>query len=309
MKLEQIMQANEAAIDKWSQPPKFSSPIGLVDRLKLLHDTKRFFIIQELKKLRCTKGGTLRVLDFGAGHGGITIDVKTYFGDSISMVGYDVSPKAVEIAKKAARRLNAHVEFIADSNCNLKRAVGGVFDAVISCDTFGHVPSVPQAFEAIHSILTQGGKLIAFSETSTGEALIIARYLARKGFSMDGSEKEHISLHSVHELKQFLFSAHFTAVEVYPYDPIRFAFYPKRYLRKIRRCNRPLFVLATCLSLFQNRITEIAYNQINLALAKRVPLHDTAGCCSPPRSPRSSVKDQYWEGTARRSLCVADITL
>ncbi len=279
MSVHDILVANEKAIDKWVHPPKFSKKFGFVDWLKYLHDTKRYFIINEISCiLSKNSGAPVHVLDFGSGHGGISIDIKTYFGDAVCITGYEVSPKAIKIAQEAAKKRGAEINFILDEACDLVRAVDRSYDAVVSCDVFGHVPSIPDAFSQIKNILKPGGRLIAFSETLTGKSLLMPTYLAKKGFQMDDSETEHISLFTAAELDCFLRRAGFDVLKFYPYDPIRFPFYPRRYLSKLRACNFPLFIVAFIFSLFQNRITEIAYNQFNLFLSKRIGLVTTAGC-------------------------------
>ncbi|WP_005036620.1 class I SAM-dependent methyltransferase [Holophaga foetida] len=289
MNSQNILERNDAAIEKWNNPPKLSPQMNWVDRLKLWHDTKRFFFVRELERLQADMDkSSLNVLDFGSGHGGVTIDVATVMGSRIRMHGYDVSPKAVEIAHRAAECHQASVSFIADPSCDMEAVLREIpLDAIISCDVFGHVPSVPETFRTLRKLLPPGGRLIAFSETVTGQALTIPTYLARKGFRMDDSEEEHISLHSVHELKEFLEQSGFVKVRLYPYDPIRFPFYPKRYTAKLRQINKPLYLLASVLTIFQNRLTEVIFNQINLWLAKRVKLHDTAGCLLVAEVPQS----------------------
>jgi 2-polyprenyl-3-methyl-5-hydroxy-6-metoxy-1,4-benzoquinol methylase len=286
MNIAEILERNEIAIDKWQNRPKFTNPMSLVSWLKFLHDTKRFFIIQEIKKhLSSTGKNRLRILDFGSGQGGITLDIKTYFGNYVEVVGYDVSPKACAIASGVATQLGSDVNFICDPDCNIEAAIKSKFDIVISCDVFGHVPSVLDTFKSLHKLILPGGGVIAFSESITGDSLFIPRYLKSQGFSVDDSEEEHISLHSVKELHSFLSSAGFMEIKIFPFDPIRFAFYPKRYLKSLRQCNKPLFATAVILSLFQNKLTEIAYNQINLFLARHMTTHDTAGCLIIAKSP------------------------
>ena len=279
MNIQNILNHNESVVTKWHNPPKLSPRMGLVDHLKLWHDTKRFFLVKELLRLQADLGKpSLNVLDFGAGHGGVTIDVATALGSAVRMHGYDVSAKAINIARQAAKSRRIRMEFTADPSCDVASAVSTQLDAIISCDVFGHVPSVPDTFKTLRTLLAPGGRLIAFSETITGPALTIPTYLARKGFRMDDSEEEHISLHSVRELKRFLEEAGFVKVRVYPYDPIRFLFYPKRYVAKLRQVNKPMYLLALMLSLCQNRLTEVIFNQVNLWISKRGDLRDTAGC-------------------------------
>ena len=74
--MKDILRENELAIDKWVNRPKLSRKMSIIDHVKLLHDTKRFFIASELKKLHYNLGRPIRVFDFGSGHGGLTIDIK-----------------------------------------------------------------------------------------------------------------------------------------------------------------------------------------------------------------------------------------
>jgi len=276
--IDNILIANELAIDKWINKPKLTKAMTLIDYAKLLHDTKRYFIVQELKRLHELYNRPLRVFDFGSGQGGLTIDVKIALRDKIILSGYDVSPKANSISINAAKQAGVEVDFVCDPQCDPRQVFSEKFDAIISCDVFGHVPSVPETFSRLCEMLLPGGRIIAFSESITGDYLTIPRWLASKGFKMDDSEDEHISLHSVFELKQFLVDAGFSSPVIYPYDPIRFPFYPKRYLSKLVKLRHPLLILAIVLALLQNRGTEILYNQFNLFLAKRIKLRDTAGC-------------------------------
>ena len=38
--------------------------------------------------------------DFGSGHGGLTIDIKKYFGNRLEICGYEVNKKALKIAEQ-----------------------------------------------------------------------------------------------------------------------------------------------------------------------------------------------------------------
>lgn len=275
-----VLEKNEIAIDKWIHPPKFGPNMNVIDYLKFFHDTKRYFIIKKIKRyIKKTGKKKISVLEFGSGHGGLAIDIATYFKDKVTVVGYEVSPKAVEYAELNKKKLSSNVRFHLDQECNIKKYFEGTkFDVIVSCDVFGHVPDLPKMFEELFEVLEAGGEMYAFSESITGKMLVIPTYLSDKGFVMDDSEEEHISLYPVKELKKYLEKAHFENVKVYPYDPVRFLFYPKRYVKKLKQVNFPLYVVSLFLSIFQNRLTEIVYSQINLVLSKMIPLVDTAGC-------------------------------
>ena len=280
--LEEILQKNDLAITKWVHPPKLISTNKLKNFLVFLHDTKRFFIINQLKKIIKTNKKShkfINVCDFGSGHGGITLDIKKYFGSKVEICGYEVNKKALKIAEKYKNKFGLELSFLLDEEAKIdKYFEKDFFDAVISCDVFGHLLDVEVGFKQINKILKKGGKLVAFSESIVGPNMFIIQFLLKKGFCMDDSHNEHISLHSIKTLRIFLQNAGFKDIEIFPYDPIRFIFYPKRYLKKLMKIKSPLFILCLFFSLFQNRLTEIIYNQLNLFLAKNFAKNDSAGC-------------------------------
>ena len=281
-RIEEILRVNDLSIKRWVNPPKLISKNKFKNFLVFLHDTKRFFIINELKKvIKANKNSnkSISVCDFGSGHGGLTIDIKKYFGNRLEICGYEVNKKALKIAEQYKNQIGLELNFLLDEEANVdKYFEGKFFDAVISCDVFGHLPDVEHGFKQINKILNKGGKLIAFSESIVGSNMFIIQFLLNKGFRMDDSLNEHISLHSLKTLRIFLKNAGFKDIAIFPYDPIRFIFYPKRYMKKLMKIKSPLFILSLFLSFFQNRLTEIIYNQLNLFLAKNFANKDTAGC-------------------------------
>ncbi len=271
---------NESMIGCWINPPVFlSKRRTLKETLRYYHDAKRVFIFKEIKKILKTKK-RIKVLDFGSGHGGLSIDVKKYFGESVDVCGYEVSPMAHEISLAHSRRASCDVCFVLDKACDIRLALQGQkFDVIISTDVFGHVPDLPTCFKNLHSLLNKNGHMIAFSESQTGKAIDIINYLKRKGAVLDESEKAHISLYPCKELRSFLLDAKFSQVKVMPFAPIRFPFYPKRYLKHLSAHNKFLYFCALFLSLFQNPLTEVFYNNLNLFLSQFCShKRDTAGC-------------------------------
>ena len=283
----QILKNNELAINKWGNSPKFSKgpEMSIQDHLRLLYETKRLYIINRIKKfLKENPEKILSVIDFGSGHGGLSIDLKKFFGSKIEMHGYEVSPKAHEISLKHARDFDQDVSFHLDTDCNIiKKFQDKKFDVIVSTDVFGHVPNLPQAFVELNSILKPCGELHSFSESTTGKFLFMANHLAKRGVELDASKDEHISLYPKKELEYLLRSAKFIEVKSYGFDPIRFPFYPERYLPHLRTIKSPLLVLGYFFSIFSfgklRKPTMVLFNIFNYFLTLSIgKLINTAGC-------------------------------
>lgn len=283
----QILKNNELAIDKWGNSPKFSkgSEMTFQDQLRLLYETKRLYIISNIKKvLENNPTKLISVIDFGSGHGGLSIDLKKYFGSRIEMHGYEVSPKAHEISLKHAKEYNQDINFHLDTDCDIqKKFADKKFDVIVSTDVFGHVPDLPGAFFELNAILNPSGELHSFSESTTGNFLFIANYLANRGVELDASKDEHISLYPKKELEYLLRSAKFINVKSYGFDPVRFPFYPERYLPHLKKIKSPLLIPAYFFSIFSfgklRKPTFIIFNLINYCLTLTLgKLVNTAGC-------------------------------
>ncbi|WP_127716146.1 class I SAM-dependent methyltransferase [Halobacteriovorax sp. HLS] len=283
----QILKNNELAINKWGNSPKFSKGKDLLfkDRIRLIYETKRFYIIRKIEKyLSETSKKSIRVLDFGSGHGGLSIDIKKYFQDRIEMHGYEVSPKAYAIACDHAKDYSQEVNFHLDEACNIREVFNDFkFDIIVSTDVFGHVPDLPNAFIELNDILIPGGEVHSFSETTTGNFLFIANYLANRGIELDESKEEHISLYPKKELEYLMKSAKFINVSSYGFDPIRFPFYPERYIKHLKKVNSPFLLLGYIFSIFSfgplRKPTLIIFNFVNYLLAMTLGrLINTAGC-------------------------------
>jgi 2-polyprenyl-3-methyl-5-hydroxy-6-metoxy-1,4-benzoquinol methylase len=283
----EILKANELAIDKWGNAPKFS--IGPVmtskDKLRLLYETKRFYLVSNIKKyLKNNPKKKIKVLDFGSGHGGLSIDIKKVFGDKIEMYGYEVSPKAYEISLEHAKKYNSSVKLNLDEGCDIAKFFSNTkFDIIVSTDVFGHVPNLPETFIHLNEILTPAGEIHAFSESTTGNFLFMANYLANKGVELDASSEEHISLYPKKELEYLLRSAQFIEVRSYGFDPIRFPFYPQRYLSHLVKLKSPFAILGYFFSIFSSgplkKPSLIIFNLVNYGLTLTLGrLVNTAGC-------------------------------
>lgn len=278
----QYNETNEKGLHKWDNRPKFRHDCAITNFIKLIYHTKRYFFIREIKKFmkKNSDQGKFHLLDFGSGHGGLSIDIATTFRHMVEVTGYEISKTAYDISLQHNGEFHEPVHFQLDTDQDFKKFYPrNKFDIIISCDVFGHVPDLQASLCDLFDVLKPGGALLAFSETETGKSLKVITYLQKNGFSMDGSAVEHISLYTNRTLRTMLGEAGFTGISIHPFDPIRFPFYPKRYLKALRSGNKVLFVIALFFSLFQNLATEIIYNQINFWLSKLYRSDTTtAGC-------------------------------
>ena len=277
---------NEQAIDKWVCAPMLSKStrLSFLDWMRMLNNTKFCHLSHAINRFQNNSGQPIDILDFGSGQGGLTIDLKRFFGSRINIVGYDVSPRAVQIAQGHKTAYGADVDFVLDRDCDVVAALGGKqFDIIVSTDVFGHVPNLPDCFHKLNRSLRENGELHAFSESITGKRLFIANYLRKRGVNLDDSAEEHISLYPIRELKSMLQNAQFARVDAYACDPIRFPFYPERYIPGLWKTRSPLLPLALFFKLFKAGVlrypADVVFNQINYFFAHIVKdRFDTAGC-------------------------------
>ena len=98
------------------------------------------------------------VLDFGCGHGALSIDLA--LSGAKLIYGIDLEEKPLEFANINLKR-NYHsfkeiIKFekidILETNINQK------FDFVVSKDTFEHTTNLPEVLEKIYNILNDGGQ-------------------------------------------------------------------------------------------------------------------------------------------------------
>jgi SAM-dependent methyltransferase len=97
------------------------------------------------------------VLDFGCGHGALSIDIALLGAKFVH--GIDLEDKPLEFANKNLIKNYKHlnnIKFqklnILDSNINQK------FDYVVSKDTFEHTNHLPEVLQKIYNILNVGGR-------------------------------------------------------------------------------------------------------------------------------------------------------
>ena len=118
------------------------------------------FIIEFLKKT--IPGG--RVLEIGCGTGLLSLELSR---NNFDVLGLDVSPKNIEVAKKYANRSSGKLDYLACDALNFTPE-NEKYDAVVFFRSFHHFENLQKLVENIRNWLAPGGKL-AISEPVRGE--------------------------------------------------------------------------------------------------------------------------------------------
>jgi len=108
-----------------------------------------------------------KILDFGCGTGEILAYLSPSFG-----VGYDISPKMVEIARKKFER-----KAVTQSNKNLRfvtqlNAISGPFDFLLMIDVVEHLQDPQKAFRRLKELMNKDSILILSFVDSSWEPLL-----------------------------------------------------------------------------------------------------------------------------------------
>lgn len=123
--------------------------------LELFEGVQRYRSVVErfLEQVTSERGRRLRVLDVGCGPGHLTATLP----ESIDVVGLDLSPEMVELARRA--RPAGHYE-VHDYHDPIPVGLG-CFDAVLAVGTLDFCRDLAVVFRHLSSVLREGGLLLA----------------------------------------------------------------------------------------------------------------------------------------------------
>lgn len=115
-----------------------------------------------------------RVLDLGTGYGEPALSAAERVGEEGEVVGVDLSPAMLEVARRRAGG-RSNVSFVLGDNETTELAAG--FDAAVSRLGLMFVLDQPATFKAIRSLLVPGG-VLAFAVWGPPEQHLISQGLA-----------------------------------------------------------------------------------------------------------------------------------
>ena len=112
----------------------------------------------------------MRVLDIGCG-GGILSESMAHLGADV--VGTDIAPKNIEVARIHARWSGLPIDYRLASAADL-RAAGETFDLVLNMEVVEHVDSLPEFLAQCGSLVRPGGLMVVSTINRTWAAAVIA---------------------------------------------------------------------------------------------------------------------------------------
>jgi len=120
-----------------------------------------------IKELSLKPGA--RILDIGCGSGWLALELARY---GCHVDAYDISPKAIELAKKTLKQ-NPYKKGFGSVNYYLQDVsvidLGNEkYDGVSGWSAFHHMPDVPEFMEKVHKALKPGGKVASMDDMPRG---------------------------------------------------------------------------------------------------------------------------------------------
>ena len=162
-----------------------------------------FYILQIINRLRIKKG---KVLDIGCGDGTISLFLAS---NGWSVVGFDVSKKAVDIANKNAKNLGLRTNckfFLKDIEKITK--IDHKFDLIICSEVLEHLRNDDSLLVILSRTLSENG-LIIISVPSTNAPLY--KLGLAKNFDR---EVGHLRRYSVDSIKKIVEDARFKIIQI-----------------------------------------------------------------------------------------------
>ncbi len=208
---------SDSGVEIWDTDPVVTSPkAGPKDWLRLLFYPKKFLLYRAIARAEKNKrtDEPFRILDVGCGTGASVIDLKKIFGAAVDVVGIDVVPLQIDIAKRKIGEYGVACEVSWYDGLHIPFPDAS-FDAVYSSDVLGHVRDVPAWLGELRRVLKPGGVVAMFAESKLGQHAWIRKYLFDRGLNVDPHAQFHISLFSKTELQELFASSRFAIQQMY----------------------------------------------------------------------------------------------
>jgi len=197
---------------------KYTKYIRFVDLKKL------DFIIDSIREyFTGCKESEIKGLDVGCGKGDITIPVS-YFG--YKMVGIDISPANIKVAKSRRIKNDNPKFFVADAE---KMTFKEKFDFVICSEVLEHLKNPHKALNLINKVLKENGLLIVTVPNGHGPYSLTFDHFRNKIFSKIFPIKpsDHIQTFTLSDISNLLNNTGFQILETQHSDFISFLLFDK----------------------------------------------------------------------------------
>jgi ubiquinone/menaquinone biosynthesis C-methylase UbiE len=207
--------------EMWDDSPVFKGDfVSLKDWMKLLFYPKKFALYRyvkkcfyEMQKFKIA-GNKVKILDIGCGTGASVIDLKKIFGKNAEIIGVDILPIQIDVAKQRIKEYGVWAELHLFDGKSLPFMDEAV-DIVYTNDVLGHVNDVKLWLQEIFRVLKPGGALAMFAESKPGRHAYIRKYLLKNGLNIDPYARFHISLYSKDELIELIENSGFSIKKMY----------------------------------------------------------------------------------------------
>lgn len=258
---EGLPASGESTEEMWWSEPSVDLLRGVrLSRLKFLADTRQYLLValcrRALAALGCTNGSSPKIIDFGCGTGGTTLNLAAVLGRRID--GFDLFPTQIGVANAWLSREGANGSFQVLRPDGTIPLDGASVDLVLSADVLGHVPSIPAVLRDFSQVLVPGGQVVLYTEAaySPEDRSLAHRLCAQTGVDLFGGVPEHISMHPREDLERFFDAAGFEVVERYSGNVMHALFFPKHYVELYARAGRSWSVFAVAFRVW-NRLSRI----------------------------------------------------
>lgn len=175
---------------------------------KRIISEKNFTYRNTIKILKpLVKNKTLKILDYGCGVG--TLDFfLAKMGHSV--MGVDISPKAISICKKSAKAIGVNT----NTKFKIVNSISGKFDLVICSEVLEHLKNDYSTVQKLSKLLKKNGKIV-ISVPSTNAPLFkihLAKYFDAK--------VGHLRRYSVNSLSDLIERNNFKILNIYKTEGI-----------------------------------------------------------------------------------------
>ncbi|HEY0068717.1 MAG TPA: class I SAM-dependent methyltransferase [Chloroflexia bacterium] len=148
------------AIEPWLQHMKWRTDFDRWRERRIWQEEHQEANLQDIRAVLGSKVAGTRLLDLGAGMGGLSVALLREFGGAgLEVQATDYNPDYAQIARLRAQRYRLDLPITVAAGEKLPYA-DGLFDVVLCMDVLEHVQDVDAVLGEIHRVLKPGGVVL-----------------------------------------------------------------------------------------------------------------------------------------------------